>query len=141
MLLSARVLNDVASVNSFEYASNVAWMEGDATTLYFQLIDASLDTDMAGFNPSGRRYMPATGATLSVQLQNIDDAKVVNRTATQPFAGDASIWSIQILATDALHGMPQMLLTLVEPDGLSTKTTRGLVKNGIKIFSTSNVGC
>jgi hypothetical protein len=105
--------------------------------LYFQLVDASLDTDMQGYNPSGRRYMPATGSTMTVQLQNIDDSKVVTRTATQPFVGDASIWSIQILATDAVHGSPQMLLTLVEP----TKTIRGLVKNAIKIHSTSNVGC
>jgi len=137
MLLSARVLNDVASANSFEYADEAKWTEGDPVTLYIQLTDASLDTAMAGFQPPGRRYLPATGATLTVQLQNIDDSKVITRTATQPFAGDGSIWSVQILSTDAIHGSPQMLLTLVEP----TRTIKGLVKGAIKVYSLSNVGC
>lgn len=137
MLLSARMLNDVASVNSFEYATQVDWYEGDTTTLYFQLIDASLDTDMKGFNPAGRRYMPPATSTMTVQIQNIDTNKVITRTATQPYAEDASIWSISILSTDAIHGAPQLLITLTEP----TRTLRGLVKNAVKIHSTDNVGC
>lgn len=137
MLLSARMLNDVASVNSFEYADQASWFEGDATYMYFQLIDASLDTDMKGFNPAGRRYMPPALTTLSVQIQNIDTAKVINRLATQPYPEDASIWRIQILATDAIHGAPQLLLTLTEP----TRTLKGLVKNAVRIHSTSNVEC
>lgn len=137
MLLSARMLNDVASVNSFEYADQASWFEGDATYLYFQLIDASLDTDMKGFNPAGRRYMPPATTTLSVQVQNIDTAKVINRLATQPFPEDASIWRIQILSTDAIHGAPQLMLTLTEP----TRVLKGLVKNGVRIYSTNNVEC
>lgn len=137
MLLSARALNDVASVNSFEFNNEVSWYEGDAGYIYFQLTDASLDSDMKGFSPSGRRYMPPALSTLSVQIQNIDTSKVLTRTATQPFPEDASIWRIQMLSTDTIHGSPQLLLTLVEP----TRTIRGLVKNMVKIYSVSNTGC
>lgn len=138
MLLSARPLNDVANVNSFEYAEAVHWTEGDQVVLYLQLIDSSLDTDMKGFYPAGRRYMPPAGSTLSIQIQNIDSSKVITRLATQPFTEDASIWAVSILATDAIHGSPQLVLTLTEP----SKTVRGVVKNAIKIQSTSNVaGC
>lgn len=137
MLLSARVLNDVATVNSFEVADSVAWTEGDSVQLYLQLVDSSLDTDVRGFYPAGRRYMPPATSSLSVQLQSIDSSKTITRLATQPFPEDASIWVISILATDTLHGSPQMVLTLTEP----TRTVRGTVKNAIKIYSTSNVGC
>jgi hypothetical protein len=137
MLLSARVLNDVANVNSFEVAEALSWTEGDSVDLYVQLIDSSLDTDMKGFYPAGRRYMPPALSTLSVQLQNIDNAKVINRLAVQPFPEDASIWKVTILSTDTIHGSPQVMLTLTEP----TRTIRGIVKNSIKIQTTSNVGC
>ena len=137
MLLSARVLNDVATVNSFEVADSVAWTEGDSVQLYLQLVDSSLDTDVRGFYPAGRRYMPPATSSLSVQLQSIDSSKTITRLATQPFPEDASIWVISILATDTLHGSPQMVLTLTEP----SRTVRGTVKNAIKIYSTSNVGC
>lgn len=137
MLLSARMLNDVASVNSFEVADQASWFEGDATYMYFQLIDISLDTDMKGFYPSGRRYMPPATSTLTVQIQNIETVKVINRLATQPFPEDASIWRIQILSTDAIHGAPQLMLTLVEP----ARTIKGMVKNAVKIYSTNNLVC
>lgn len=137
MLLSARMLNDVANVNSFENADQASWYQGDATVMYIQLVDSSLDTDMKGFSPSGRRYMAPLTSTLTVQLQNLDNSKVLSRQAVQPFPEDASIWSIQILSTDVIQGSPQMLLTLVEP----SKTIKGLVKNAVKIYSTSNTGC
>jgi hypothetical protein len=114
MLLSCRFLNDVGSVNSFEYVSQVEIYAGDTQTLYFQLIDASLDRPEQGFQPSGRRYMPAAGASLVVTLMNVDDAKKVVRTATQPYPQDPSIWSIPILATDPLLGSINLKMVLTE---------------------------
>lgn len=134
MLLSARMLKDVASVNSFESDTQLSWTEGDVVTIYFQLIDLSLDRSDQGFMPAGRRYVPAAGATLSVVFENIDTAKTLTRVATQPFANDGSVWSISILAADTIRGTPQMRMTLTE----GSKVTRGLVKNALKIHSQSN---
>lgn len=134
MLLGCRMLKDVASVNSFEADVQVSWTESDATEVYFQLIDLNLDTSNL-YRPPGRRFVPAAGATLSVELENIDDAKKVTRLAIQPFAQDGSIWKVQILPTDPCRGTPQLRLTLTE----GTKVTRGLVKQGIKIWPKANL--
>lgn len=137
MLLSARMLTDVGGVNSFEIIDKAQFTQGDETTVYFQLIDASLDTAAKGFNPSGRRYMPAVGATLSVVLDNIDDAKKITRTATQPFAQDGSIWAVSIFSTDNIApGTISLKLTLTE----GVKITRGIVVGAIGVFSLTG-GC
>lgn len=110
MLLSARMLNAVANVNTFEYASQAQWNQGDTLNVYFQLVDASLDRNAS---PSGRRYMPASGATLSVTLTNIDDDVQITRAATQAFpTSDPSIWYVSVLATDTISGTVGLKLAL-----------------------------
>lgn len=136
MLLSARPLKDVATVNSFEVDSSVDWTEGDTLTLYFQLIDASLDVSSQGFNPAGRRFCPPATSTLTVTLENIDDARKLVRTASQPFPEDLSIWSIPILVTDKVRGTPQMRLTLTMP---GAKVVYGVVKNLFRVQSATNL--
>lgn len=131
MLLSARFLNDVANVNSFEYAQVGQFTEGEATSIYFQLIDASLDGALKGFAPAGRRYIPATGATLSVVVNSIDDGKKITRVATNPFPDDRSIWKLDFLATDTISGTASLQLTLTE----GAVVRKGLVKNGLRIAS------
>lgn len=124
MLLACRFLIDVAGVNSFEYSDAVEWNVGDSQTLYIQLIDASLDRPQEGFVPAGRRYIPAAGAVLTVTFANIDDAKVVDRIATQPFLQDGSIWTVPILPTDPLRGTVALKLKLVEGVQVKTSGTR-----------------
>lgn len=133
MLLNARILIDCQNVNSWEPSTETSWTEGDTVDVYFQLIDASLDRPDQGFNPSGRRYVPGTGATLSCALENIDDAKKITRLATQPFAQDGSIWKLSVLAADTIRGTPQLRLTLTE----GSRITRGLAQLGIKIHPAS----
>ena len=129
MLLSARPLKDVASVNSFRSTTQFNFTEGDSPLLYFQLVDSSLDTWSEGFNPSGRRYMPAAGATLMVSLDSVNAYNKVLRMATQPFAQDPSIWAFQILSSDAIRGTIPMKFALNE----SSKITNGVVQNCINI--------
>lgn len=135
MLLSARILLDVASVNNYRVAPQVEWTEGDTVTFYLQLIDTQADTAAQGFNPPGRRYIPAAGATLSVVLENINDDKQVTKTATNPYANDTSIWAVSILSTDLIRGTPQMRLTLTQ----SAVATRGVLKNAVKIWPSQNL--
>lgn len=136
MLLSARFLNQVSSVNAFEYVSNAQWTAGDTVTLYFQLIDLNLDKPVQGFQPAGRRYMPAAGATLSVKLDNINDAIAVTRSATQPYPQDSSIWAVQILSTDTIRGTCDLVLNLTE----SAVKTSGRVVAGVLISTTGCLG-
>jgi len=114
MKLSARILKDVNGVNSFRRADQAEFTAGDALTVYFQLIDTSLDRADEGFVPAGRRYVPAAGAALTVVLDHLDDARKITRVATQPYAQDTSIFAISILATDVLSGTVNLKLDLNE---------------------------
>ncbi len=127
MLLSVQFLNDVSSVNSYERVTAAEIYAGDSQTIYVQLIDASLDRSDQSFNPPGRRYMPPAGSTVKVTFLNIDDKKTINRTASQPFPQDPSIWSIPILSSDPLAGTSAMNLSLTEPSGrkLNSKFATG----------------
>lgn len=128
MLLSVRFLIDVANVNSFEYTPQLEISSGDAQTVFFQLIDSSVDRPETGFSPSGRRYCPPAGSTLSVQMVNVDDAKQFTRYAVQPFSADTSIWSIPILSTDPLVGTTNLKMVLNEPNRrLNVNITPGVM--------------
>lgn len=135
MLLSCRFLDNVCGVNSFEYRPQLRFSEGDGPEIYLQLIDASQDRAEAGFNPGGRRYVPGTGAILQVTLDNINSANVVTRVASQPFPGDASIWKIQLLATDKVSGTVALRLALT----VGGKTISGKVMNALLVTPTSNL--
>lgn len=131
MLLSARFLNDVASVNSFEPANNLEFHKGSAQTVYLQTIDKSIDLAIQGFNPSGRRYCAPLNSTMMVQFVNLLDSKKILRPATQPFSLDASIWAIPIYATDPLEGTVTLVLALTTPSGpISATITAGLLVCG-----------
>lgn len=89
--------------------------QGDSPVLYFQLVDMSRDCNSQVYQPPGRRYVPAIGATLQVTLVNLDDAKQVTRAATQPFPGtDPSIWMVALASTDQVRGTVALQLQLTE---------------------------
>lgn len=124
------MLDNVASVNQFDYADSVMFTQGDQVDVYFQLIDANRDRAQFGFQPAGRRYMPASGATLSVKLDNVDDNVALTRTATQPFpTSDPSIWKVSILNSDAIRGTCALVLTLTQ----SGVVTKGRVQSAVLI--------
>ena len=116
MVLSARILRDVASVNNFRVASGPHEMvEGDGDSyVYFQLVDTTLDTATEGYQPTGRRYVAAEAATLTLRMESLDIAKMVTRSASRPYALDGSIWRVAVLATDPLRGSVGWRLTLLE---------------------------
>lgn len=134
MLLSARILKDCANVNSFDYADSAQFTKGDVVDVFFQLIDASLDTAIENFIPPGRRYMPAAGATLLVTVESIDDANKIVRAAVQPFATDGSIWKVSFYASDNIQGTANLRVVLTE----GPKVTKGLLKNAFRIDADRN---
>lgn len=132
MLLSARILNDVAGVNSFEYSEVAEFTEGDGASVYFQLIDLTLDKPNEGFVPAGRRYVPATGATLQCTVESIDDSKTIVRFATAVYAtDDRSIWRLDFLASDKIRGTANIRLKLTE----GGVVRNGLMKSALRIHS------
>lgn len=122
MILSARILRDVANVNVWRPASGPYEMvenDGDGV-VYLQLVDQTLDLPSEGYVPPYRRYVAASGATLSIRFESLDSARVITRSATRPYALDGSIWQVQVLAADALRGTVGWLLTLTESSVVHT---------------------
>lgn len=135
MLLSARILKDVSSVNSFEIAEVAEFTEGSVTSVYFQLIDSSVNPASCGFNPTGRRFIPASGSTLQCVVQHVDDAIKITRFATNPYADDRSIWKLDFFSTDKIRGTCNLQVTLTE----GVVTTTGLVKSVFRIYPKSTL--
>lgn len=131
MLLSCRMLNNVAGVNAFEFANQVTITEGDTPTLFLQLIDLGRNKAAEGFVPAGLRYVPAEGAQLQVTLDSIDSARKVVRSATQPFPSDPSIWAVQLVESDKVRGTVSVKLALTE----EMKVTYGLLQAGLRAES------
>jgi hypothetical protein len=135
MLLSVRLLDNVADVNRFDWADQVSLTQGDGGAIYFQLIDANQDKAVHGYVPAGRRYMPAAGATLSVVLDNINDNVKITRAASQPFSQDPSIWKLQLLSSDTIKGTCALRVTLTE----GTTVRRGSKSAAVLILPQSTV--
>jgi hypothetical protein len=133
--LSIRMLDSVANVNNFSYANQVSMTEGDSPLVYFQLIDLSQDRADQGFVPAGRRYVPATGATVSVYFDHVDNARKINRAATQPFSNDPSIWAVQLQAGDPLRGTVNLIVTMTE----SGKVSKGILQQAIAVYPTDGM--
>lgn len=129
MLLSARMLANVANVNTYDTVSSVQFTEGDTVTVYLQLIDLTKDKISQNLSSSGRRYIPSTPTTLKVTISNIDATKTVTKIATAPFTGDTSIWSFSLASTDKVSGTYNLTLELVE-NGV---TTRGFVNMALSV--------
>lgn len=123
MLLSARMLTNYRDANCFDYTTQSNWTEGDTVTLYFQLVDKTRD------KPEGRRFIPATGASLSVVLESIDSAKEITRAASV-VTTDRSIWYVNILATDVIRGTSNLKLVLNE----TGTYTRGSLAAAVGIY-------
>lgn len=135
MKLSARMIQNLTTVNNFGWTDQAQFTQGDTASVYFQLIDDTQDKAVKGFYPAGRRYVPAAGATLSVKLDNINDAIAITRAAFQPFPLDPSIWQVQVLATDTIVGTCALALTLTE----GAVVTRGRVEAAVEICPTATV--
>jgi len=142
MLLSVRILANVASANEFDYVDQQAYTQGDAPKIYFQLVDLTQDLPTKGFQPSGKRYCPQPGAdnaqtppSLQVTVTNIDSAIQIVRYAARAFPNqDSSIWSLQISTTDKLTGSSDLRLRLTEvTSNTSTKVTNGVAKAAVAI--------
>jgi len=128
MVLTALPLNSVASVNVWQYDDVIEFTEGDPASVYFQLVDSTLDRSRV---PAGKRYVPATAATLVCAVEALNDAKKISRTATNPFPDDRSIWKLDFYSTDSIRGTAGIRFTLTEGTAIRT----GYAKNILRIQS------
>ena len=106
------LLDKVKDINSFEEVSELELVSGNASRVYFQIVDANSFSECA---ETYRRVMPQC-ATLDVKVTflDIDEEFTIERVATQAFADDKSIWYVNILETDQLA--PNSMMVSIECD-------------------------
>ncbi len=128
MLNAIKILTNVASVNSFTVADSAQLYSGNTVNLFiFRLWQG----DVAD------RYVPASGATMSVKFprsNSLGSAFAANPgtdqsqtlAATNPYAGDTSIWQISLTSTQTgLIASGGVIVNLVE----GSNTTSFYVKD------------
>lgn len=131
MRLSAKILDNVSSINHWNYSNEAHVYEGQVNEIYFQLVDLSKTVEVNGvigqISDYPMRYIPQ-GSVVSVSLEfdSIDDSEVFTVNATQPFSDDKSIWKASISASQ-LPKTGNFKLTLTE-DGVSKSV---IVKSSI----------
>jgi len=139
MRLNAKILKNVANVNSFQYEEQAYLSEGSTNEFYFQLVDLSKLTygkDSQEFPDHPLRYMPAAGATISAEFDSLEDEMKFSVNATQPFANDTSIWKVTSLSTQ-LPRSGNFSITLTE--GLSIQ--KATIKQAISTALNDVGGC
>lgn len=101
MRITLKLLNQDISINNISYISDLSISRGETADVIFQLVQEN-----------GVRYIPADGAVIMVSIprnsqaiplnnyerENVDNS--INRQADFKFAGDKSIWSIPLTATE-----------------------------------------
>jgi hypothetical protein len=102
MRLGFKMINSDGTPNNMQAVPQAILRQGDTATIYFQLVDLI----------TGARYVPSSVATVQVNIPRLPvvsgtimNTRVVTdnsvlRPATKPFAGDWSVWSVPLTATD-----------------------------------------
>lgn len=118
MRLGIRMLNNSSSINNLMYVNQVKIAPGETYTVYFQLVD--LDSQDPYQQKAPIRYIPVTGATITINLTSINAANNISKIPTTPFSGDTSVWSFNLLASDTqIAAGVNMKVTLIEGANIS----------------------
>lgn len=104
MRISAKTLKNVENVNFWQYTSQVYANEGQANSLFIQLVDLDkpLEENPKNLvNPSFPLRYISTASVLAVSatFESIDDSQEFVIVGSQPFAGDKSIWKFDLSAS------------------------------------------
>jgi hypothetical protein len=112
MVLVFKFLEEVKDVNTFVEVDRRKVIKGNSTTLYFRLLQ---DKSEIEDHLPHLRYIPQSGASISVKFDHIDSEKVLTRTAVLAFpSDDRSVWKVELLSTDLNIAFNSMSVSLAE---------------------------
>lgn len=135
MKILMKLLESVTTYNSFCEVSELEYMQGSGSDIYFRLVQHK----SAKCEECDKlRYIPELGATIQLTFGSIDSNKQIIRSAVMAFPNeDRSIWKVSMMPTDVLSGV--MSGTLTE----GSKVTPILLDSRLSIISSgdSNFFC
>lgn len=109
MRLGIQMLDPGSSINNLMYLNQYRINPGETAAVYFQFVDLDKQNNggcSGGFSGTGsgscppQRYIPATGATVSISLTSININNNITKIPVNAFVGDNSIWSFNMSAAD-----------------------------------------
>ena len=119
MRLGLKMLNSSSSLNAISYLNQVLINPNDTATVMFQLVD---------LDQGGQRYIPATGAMVTINLTSINIANNIMKIPTNPFSDDRSVWAFNLLASEtAVAAGVNMKVTLTQGADVKSATAEGVV--------------
>lgn len=103
MRLGAKLLNNSATLNQFNYVDSIKIAQNETVDIFVQLVDQ---------DQNGLRYVPAIGSSVQFQIgrsplafpdpggsRTVEDFSI-SRAMINPFPLDSSIWKVTILPTE-----------------------------------------
>lgn len=142
MRLSAKILKNVNSVNSWVFTNQAFFHQDEANVLYIQLVDLEQSVDPSNeksqaYPEKPIRYIPqGTAVGLEATFPSLDDDEKFTVTGIQPFAQDKSIWKFNISSSQS-PSSGNVDFKLIE-DSVS-KSFR--VKNAVSVDPSDVGGC
>lgn len=109
MVLVFKLLDEVRDFNTFVEVDRKKIVKGNPTSVYIRIMQDKSDTEKALL-----RFIPQSGATVTVKFNHIDSEKVLIRPATMPYPEDRSIWKVDLLATDTNISYSDIYVTLTQ---------------------------
>lgn len=128
MMYVFKFLVDVCDVNNFKHTRELRFIKGNQQVIYFQLQSVKSD----GFH---LRYMPqgVDANNVMVSFDNLDDSKVIQRMAAQPFPEDPSIYSVIVGSSDCI-AYDGMTVTLTEVTGANSSEIKFLADGDLVVI-------
>lgn len=142
MRLNAKIIKNVHSVNSWVFTNQAFVIEGQANSIYLQLVNLDQSTDpttekSSAFPQNPIRYISqAVAISLEATFPSLVDDDKFTVVATQPFASDKSIFKFD-LTDDQIPSSGTVEFKLTE-DGI-VKTFK--LKGAIALDPASIGGC
>lgn len=133
MRLSAKIMKNIVDINHWQHANQAIIVEGQANSIYIQLVDLDWSTkaspeQSAAFNQYPIRYISqATTITVEMQFLNIDDAQEFSVSASQPFPDDKSIWKVD-LTSDQIPAAGNMIINVTEDSVVKSFVVKQAIK-------------
>ena len=140
MRLNAKLIKNVANVNLWEYTNERFIQDGQANTIYIQLVDLDKiqPAEKSKANPDfPLRYISqATVIEVEMTFPDLDSVEEFTVQGTQPFADDKSIWRFD-LTSDQTPNSGGVIVKITE-DG---EEKSFVLRNAINVEYNDIGGC
>lgn len=125
-MLTAKVLNNQASLNNFKEINGIDFMLGNSFILNFRLIDPQYCD----------RYVPPSTAIVKLTFNNMDTT-TFTKTATFTDVGDRSLMSVSLLTGDTSQLLGGNIPFTVDVLGDGSQILYGIIYTAIRKVAVS----